>query len=57
MIDFPLRPSGTSPSKLGGGCDFSRSTNLLGELREAVRGCLPRLCIAKNNSRIGINNA
>ena len=40
MINFPLRPSGTSPSKLGGGCDFSRSTNLLGELREAVRGCL-----------------
>ena len=37
----PLRPSGTSPSKLGGGQVILRSPNLLGELSEGLRGSLP----------------
>ncbi len=40
-IEDPLRPSGTSPSEAEGGRRFTRSTNLLGELREAVRGPFP----------------
>jgi hypothetical protein len=39
----PLRPSGTSPSKLEGGRNLTRSPNLLGELSEGLRGSLPQV--------------
>jgi hypothetical protein len=38
---LPLRPLGTSPSKQEGGRNIIRSPNLLGELSEGLRGCLP----------------
>jgi hypothetical protein len=43
MNRHPLRPLGTSPSKLVGGHKFMRSPNLLGELSEGLRGCLPQV--------------